>query len=157
MRLQWGRVCFRIILMISCDLVCWDNTSVSEAGVLSPKPSQLLRENVISGGAHQKKKSSYLPLLTSSIQFREGPEKQSSWSCTTAPHYQYHLPTFVFVVSCPPLHLPSILSSFNCLSSFVSLFLCSLYLLLFHVLSQIFLPMSSSCSLLSYTVFFSSP
>lgn len=55
--------------------------------------------------------SIHLPPLMSSVQFGKGPGKQSSRPCTTASHYQSHLPTFVFAFSFPPLsffHLVSL-------------------------------------------------
>lgn len=59
--------------------------------------------------------------IQSSNLFGKGLEKQSFWSCTTASHYQSHLPTFVsyiFLSSSSSVLLPS------CLPLIVFVFLC---------------------------------
>lgn len=97
------------------------------------------------------------------ILFGKGPEKQSSWPCTTASHYQSHLRTFVFAFSFPPLHLSSISSPFNCLCLFLSpplfcphcvllsassfLFFPPCFLFLYLIIAHSFLPLSSLVSL----------
>lgn len=111
--------------------------------------------------------SAHLPPLMSSVLFGKGPEKQSSWLCTTASHYQSHLRTFVFVFSSPSLRLSSILSPFNCLclplspSLFCSRllsFFCYFSLFVSALLSLfLYLIITHSCLLLSSLSLYSLP
>lgn len=105
-RVCWGHLSLSAIIMASCHLVCMINISSN----LQVRQVFLATAIIASKGG---KKS------PSSVLFGKGPEKQSSWPCTTASHYQSHLPRFVFAFFFPPLSLSSILSPFNCLSSFV--------------------------------------
>lgn len=81
----------------------------------------------------------------SSVLFGKGPEKQSCRLCTTASHYQSHLPTFVFAFSFPTFFLPS------CFSLIVSLLL-SPPLLSFLLTHSCFCPFLVLLALLSLTL-----
>lgn len=148
--------------MASCHPVCTDNTSRSEAGVPCSSHHCLSRWCVISQAVPSKKSpSTHLAPLVSSVLFGKGPEKQSSRPCTTASHYQSHLPTFVFAFAFLPSVFFSISSPFNCLLlslplfsySCVRLFLsCSSHLALSSCISLLLV---LSFPLLLYTSFFS--
>lgn len=108
--------------MVFCNLVCMDDTSSSKAGVPRGTPHLLswrvINRAVLSGG---KKIPLHSPsTIQSSNLFGKGLEKQSFWPCTTASHYQSHLPTFVSYIflSSSSVLLPS------CLPLIVFVFLC---------------------------------
>lgn len=108
--------------MVFCHLVCMDDTSSSKAGIPRGTPHLLrwrvINRAVLSGGEK-------IPLhspstIQSSNLFGKGLEKQSFWPCTTASHYQSHLPTFVSYIflSSSSVLLPS------CLPLIAFVFLC---------------------------------
>lgn len=110
--------------MVFCHLVCMDDTSSSQAGSSwHPSPLKVT--------CYQQSSAIWvgweIPLhspstIQSSNLFGKGLEKQSFWPCTTASHYQSHLPTFVSYIflssSSSSVLLPS------CLPLIAFVFLC---------------------------------
>lgn len=105
--------------MVFCHLVCMDDTSSSKAGVPRGTP-HLLRWRVINRAVLSEIPLHSPSTIQSSNLFGKGLEKQSFWPCTTASHYQSHLPTFVSYIflSSSSVLLPS------CLPLIVFVFLC---------------------------------